>query len=232
MGKDVSHLINIFLEPSKVFAELKEKPTFLAPLILVCIATIAFSFMYFMKVDSNWFVDNMLASSGSDYSATELANIKKAVPGTKVMGYSSLVTTPIALLIATAIMALYFMLAGKITGTGISFKHGFSLASWSNVPAILGAIVAVVGVFMMTPQTSLESLMLTNLDPLILQLSIDNPWSRLAKAFNLLTFWTIFLGALGWKIWGKTSWLEGIIVASIPSVLMYGAMAVWALIKS
>jgi hypothetical protein len=228
----MSHLINIFLEPSKVFTELKEKPTFLVPLILVSIATIAFTFMYFMKVDSNWFVENMLASSGSDYTATELANIKKAMPGAKVMGYSSLVTTPIMMVIMTAIMALYFMLAGKIAGTAISFKHGFSLASWSSMPTILGAIVALVGIFMMTPQTSLESLMLTNLDPLILQLPTDSPWSRLAKAFNLLIFWTTFLTALGWKIWGKTSWLEAIIVASIPSVLIYGAMAVWALIHS
>ena len=95
---------------------------------------------------------------------------------------------------------------------------------------LLGTIVALVGVFMMSPQTSMESLMLTNLDPLLIQLPVDSPWKKLASSFSLLSFWSIFLAALGWKTWGKTSWAEAITVAIIPSVLIFGAMALWALI--
>jgi hypothetical protein len=226
----MSHLINIFLEPSKVFAELKEKPTFIWPFLLVAFSTTVFAFMYFMKVDSTWFIENSLAASAGDMSASELAQVKKVIPGAKVMGYVSLASTPITLFIVSIIMALYFMMAGKITGSATSLKHGLSLSCWASMPSILGAIVGLVGVLGMEPQTSLESLMLTNIDPLFMQLSLDNPWSKLAKAFNLLTFWTLFLSALGWKVWGKTSWLEAIVVASIPSVILYGGMAIWALI--
>ena len=98
------------------------------------------------------------------------------------------------------------------------------------MPAILGAIVVLVGVVMMTPQTGLESLMLTHADPLILQLPVDSPWKKLATSFDFLNFWSIFLSALGWKVWGKTSWAEGITVAVIPSVVIYGVMALFALI--
>lgn len=83
---------------------------------------------------------------------------------------------------------------------------------------------------MMTPQTSMESLMLTNVDPLLLQLPIDSPWKKLASSFSLISFWNIFLSSLGWKIWGKTSWAEAITVAIIPSIVIYGGMALWALI--
>lgn len=226
----MSHLINIFLEPGKVFAELKEKPTFIMPLLLVLVATMAMSFMYFMKVDSSWFIDHMLMAGGKEMSSAELAQAKSIMPGAKMMGYITLVSTPIVMAIVVCISALYYLLAGKVTGSAIGFKQALSLVSWSSMPMVLGAIVGLVGVIMMSPQTGLESLMLTHLDPLVVQLPVDSPWKRFATSFDFLSFWNIFLVALGWKTWGKTSWLEAISVASIPSVLIYGGMALWALI--
>lgn len=226
----MSHLINIFLEPSKVFAELKEKPSFVLPFVVVTLVATLMSFMYFMKVDSAWFIDHTLLASGAEMTKAEIEQAKSFMPGAKVMGYISLVTTPITMAVMTLIIALYYLLAGKISGSTIGFKHGLSLACWGSMPMLLGTVVALVGVFMMTPQTGIESLMLTNVDPLILQLPVDSPWKKLATTFSLLTFWSIFVAATGWKVWGKTSWAEAITVASIPSVVIFGAMALWALI--
>ncbi|MEO8000830.1 MAG: YIP1 family protein [Arenimonas sp.] len=226
----MSHLINIFLEPGKVFAELKEKPTFIVPLMVVMVATIAMTFLYFMKVDSSWFIDHTLLASGKEMSASEMAQAKSFMPGAKMMGYISIITIPIGTAFIVALLALYYLLAGKIAGSTVGFKHALSLTCWSSMPTLLGAIVVLVGVIMMSPQTSIESLGLTHLDPLLLQLPIDSPWKKLATSFDLLSFWNIFLVALGWKIWGKTSWVEGIIVAIIPIVIIYGCFALLALI--
>ena len=226
----MSHLINIFLEPSKVFAELKEKPTFIVPLILVSLAMSVMFLMYFSKVDSSWFIDYAISASGNEMSAAEIAQMRSVMPGAKIMGYIYAIGAPFMFAVVALITALYYLIAGKVTGSAVSFKQGLSLASWSSMPMLLSTIVAVVGVSMMSPQTSLESLMLTNIDPLIFQLPLDNQWSKLAKGFNLLNFWCIFLVATGWKVWGKTSWGEAITVAIIPSVVIYGAMALWALI--
>jgi hypothetical protein len=226
----MSHLINIFLEPGKVFAELKEKPTFIMPLILLTIATIAMTVMYFMKVDSAWFIDHALMAGGKEMSAAEIAQAKSFMPGTKTMGIIAAVTTPIGIAFFTLLFALYYFVAGKVSGSAIGFKHGISLASWASMPMLLSSIVVLVGVFMMSPQTSLESLNLTNLDPLLIQLPVDSPWKKLATSFSFLNFWSIFLAALGWKTWGKTSWVEAITVAILPSVLIYGAMAAWAVV--
>mgnify|MGYP000890158825 CR=1 FL=1 len=226
----MSHLINIFLEPGKVFAELKEKPTFIVPLLLVMAATMVMTFMYFMKVDSAWFIDHTLLASGKEMSAAEMAQAKSFMPGAKMMGYFSVVSIPIGTAVIVTLVALYYLLAGKITGSTIGFKHALSLACWSSMPMLLGTIVMLVGVVMMSPQTSIESLGLTHLDPLLLQLPIDSPWKKLATSFDLLSFWNIFLVALGWKTWGKTSWAEAITVAVIPSIVIYGFFALLALI--
>jgi hypothetical protein len=133
--------------------------------------------------------------------------------------------------IMTALYALYFLIAGKLTGQPVGFRHGLSLVTWSNMPTILASVVGLIGVFGMTPQTPIESISLLNVDPLFFELPRDHAWSGVAKSFSLLTFWTVFLAALGWKTWGRTGWGQAIAVAALPPLLIYGVMAIFALLK-
>ncbi len=228
----MTHLINIFLEPGRVFAELKDKPTFWLPLLLSIVLTVVLTLMYFGKVDSEWFTDYQLTASGKEMSANEIAQAKQVMPSARTMGYIGAPVGALAVAFISALMALYYMLAGRITGATTSFRHGLSLTVWSGMPGLLGVIVAIIGILGMSPQTPLESLMLTNFDPLLVQLPLDNAWSGLAKRFSLLTLWTLYLSALGWRSWGRTSWTQAVTVAAIPSVLIYGGMAIYALLQS
>lgn len=187
--------------------------------------------LYFNSVDPAWYLDHTLAAGGSEMSASEREQARKMIPGAQAMAYITAVTSLLGVAFIAAITALYYMLAGKITGSPVSFRHGMSLASWANMPLVLGILVALIGVLTMTPQTSLESLMLVNVDPLMLQLPADHRWATLARSFSLLNFWVLFLAALGWRVWGRTSWLQAIVVVALPSVLIYGGMAVYALTR-
>ncbi|AVP97592.1 hypothetical protein C7S18_10455 [Ahniella affigens] len=228
----MSHLINIFVEPGKVFAELKEKPTFLLPLLLMMALTAAMTLLYFNKVDGEWLTNHQLTMSGSEMSAAEIEQAKKVMPSAKVMGIVGAIFAPIFIVIVTLVMGLYYLAAGKITGTAVSFKQALSLVTWSGVPALLSLVVAIVGIFMMAPQSTLESLMLTNVDPLIVQLPYDHAWSSFAKNFNLLSLWSVALVAIGWRNWGRTGWGQALTVALIPTLVIFGGMAAWALMKS
>lgn len=227
----MSQLLNIFLEPAKVFSELKEKPNFWLPLLLSMTAMAVLMLLYFMSVDSDWYIDHTLRAGGKEMSASEIAQAKQMMPGARMMGYFAAPSTAVMIAIVSAISALYLMLAAKITGAAVSFKQGLSLACWSSMPTVLGAIIAIVGVLTMEPKTAIESLMLTNADPLIVQLPIDHAWSGFAKGFNLLSFWVVFLLALGWRTWTRSSWTQAVIVAALPSIIIYGAMAAFVLLK-
>ncbi len=224
----MSHLINIFVEPTKTFAELKEKPTFWLPLILLAVLMVGMTLSYFNTVDSDWYAGHQITVSGKEMTASEAAQMKSVMPAAPILGVISTIVILLAITIFTLLTALYYMLAGKITGGVVSFRHGLSLVAWAGVPAQLGIVVAIVGVFMMEPQTGLEALMLTNVDPLLVQLPFDHMWSGMAKGFNLLTLWTIALTALGWRVWNRSSWMQAIVVALIPSLIIYGGMAAFA----
>lgn len=227
----MSHIVDIFLQPGRVFADQKERPTFLAPLLIVSAFAAAFMLAYFLSVDPNWYLDHAIADAGQKMSAAEMEQARKFMPGAKVMGYVGAAGAAVVTGIMMLLYALYFLVAGKLTGNTIGFRHGLSLAAWSGMPTVLGGVVGLIGVFTMTPQTPIESLALLNFDPLLVQLPGDNRWSAMAKQSSLLTFWTVFLAALGWKTWGRTGWLQAIVVALLPYVLIYSAMALYALSK-
>lgn len=221
----MSKLIDIFLQPTRVFQAEREKPTFLAPLTLLIALTVVFTLAYFMRVDSDWYSGYVLETSNPEMSASKAEQARAAMPDAKVMGIFGAVGGAVAIAVMLALTALYVWIASKLTGRTLGFKHGMSLAAWSSMPVLLGTLVALVGVFTMSPQTPIESLMLTNVDPLLVDLPSDHRFNRLAQSFNLLTFWSVYLFALGWKLWTRSSWLQAVVVALIPTVLVFGIMA-------
>ena len=226
----MSHLINIFLEPGKVFAELKEKPTFLVPALLVAVLTATAAMLYFLNVDADWFRQQQLQAMSGDMSKAELEQVGKMMPGARTMAW---ITGPMVLLtvaISYAVFGFYYWLAGKVTGNALRFRQGVSLTAWSSMPMLVGAVIALISVYTSSPQSTFESMQMLNIDPLVVQLPMDHDWSRLAKSFSLLNFWVWFLAALGWKTWFRTGWGSALAVVMLPSVLIYGGMALFALL--
>lgn len=226
----MSHLINIFLEPAKVFADLKEKPSFWLPLLLVALLGAVSTTTYFLTVDPEWFADHQVAQMQAqrDMSAAEVEQAKQFMPGARASAYFG---GPMVLLfvgIMFSVMALYFLLAGKVTGNQVGFRRGLSLTAWSSMPMVLGNLVVLGAILTSSNQTSFESLQLLNVDPLLVQLPLDHDWLMLARSFSLLNFWVWFLAALGWKTWFRTGWGQAVTVAVLPSLVIYGVMALFA----
>jgi hypothetical protein len=223
-------LIDIFLEPAKAWSQLKERPTFLVPALLVAFATVLSAMLYFFHVDPAWLAEYQVQALAKDMSAAELAQMQQMLPGARTMGWITAVTTLIGFAIIYPLLALYYLLAGKVAGHAVDFKRGLALATWSSVPMVLAAVVSIVGTYTSSPQTSYESLQMLSVDPLLVQLPMDHDWSRLAKSFSLLNFWAWFLAALGWKTWFRTGWGQAIFVAVLPALVIFGVMALFALL--
>lgn len=226
----MSHLIDIYLQPGKVFAALKDKPTFLVPLLLTIAIGVTMVGLYFAQVDGAWLVDRM-ASANPEATAKEVEQMRKVMPSARVMGYFGMAGVLVVTVLVTLMIALYYWIAGKIAGHALSFRHGLSLTAWSGMPMLLGSLVGLVGVITMTPQTPLESLQVLNIDPLFVELPMDHAWSTFAKGFSLLMFWAIGLAALGWRTWFRTGWGQAVFVAALPYLVYFGALAAVALLK-
>ncbi|MBY4597326.1 YIP1 family protein [bacterium BD-1] len=226
----MSHLINIFLEPAKVFADLKEKPGFWLPLLLLAVLGVVSTTAYFLTVDPEWFSGHQVAQMQAqrDMSAAEVEQAKQFMPGARASAYFAGPMVVLFMGLVFAVMALYYLLAGKVTGNAVGFRRGLALVAWSSMPMVLGNLVVLGALFTSSNQVSFESLQLLNVDPLFVQLPLDHDWLMLARSFSLLNFWVWFLAALGWKTWFRTGWGQAVTVAVLPSVVIYGVMALFA----
>lgn len=226
----MSHLIDIYLQPGKVFAALKDKPTFFVPLLLSIVIGLAMVAVYFAQVDGAWLIERMLTAN-PDATAKEIEQARKVMPGAQVMGYFAMAAVLVATVLVTLVIALYYLIAGKIGGHAMSFRHSLALTAWSGMPMLLEGVVGLVGAITMTPQATMESLQLFRIDPLLFDLPLDHAWSSFAKAFSLLMPWAIGLAALGWRTWFRTGWGQAIFVAALPYAVFFGGLALVALLK-
>jgi len=225
----MSQLVDIFVDPGKAWTQLKDKPTFLVPALIVAGATALAAIVYFFHVDPAWFAQHQVQLAGKDLSPSEVAQMEKFMPGARTLAWITAATTTIFMAIVYAVMALYYLLAGKIGGHAVDYRRGLALATWSTMPMLVVALITLIGALISSPQTSFESLQMLSVDPLIVQLPPDNHWFRLASSFSLINFWCWFLAALGWKTWFRTGWGQAVFVAVLPSVVIYGAMALYAM---
>ena len=74
-------LVDIFLQPSKVFEQQRERPTFLVPALVLIAVVVALTLVYFSRVDTSWYTDHMLEASGKQMTGKELAQAKASMPG-------------------------------------------------------------------------------------------------------------------------------------------------------
>jgi len=227
----VKDLIDIFLQPTPVLQRLQEKPTWLLPLALLCIVSMVGTFLYFSAVDAAWFLERSVLQSNPDISEAQLKAIRDSNTGNGFILWSATLSSGVVLLLILLAYGGYFWFAGKLTALTVSYKQGLALAVWSSMPMLINSILIIVGTIGMDPQTPLESLSITTLDPLVIQLDADSPWKSFATSFTFLAFWTVWLGALGWKTWtGAERWTTPLVIAAAPSVGIFGFMIIKALL--
>ena len=226
----MSQLIDMFIEPAKAWQQQKERPTFLLPAVLVALAVAVPAVLYFLRVDPEWFSNYQLQAMAQEMTSAEIEQAKAFMPGAQATAWITGISSLVMLVIVFAIMAAYYLLAGKVAGHAVSYRHGLSLSTWASVPLLLAGIVSLFGIYTSSPQTPYTSLQLLNIDPLFMELPLDHPWSTLAKSFSLLNLWVWFLAALGWKTWFRTGWGQAIFVVLLPSLVIYGVMALFAIL--
>lgn len=229
----MSLLTAIFIEPGKAFEQLKDKPSWLLPALLLALSTAVFAVLYFLRVDPAWFASHQEAqmlAQRPEMSPQEVEAARAFMPAAGTLAYIAPAMAILAMAVVYLLMALYYLLAGKVTGNAVGFKRGLALVAWASMPMLLGVIAGLVSMYTSSNQTSFESLQVFNVDPLFVQLEPGDAWFTLARSFSLLNFWAWALAAIGWKTWFRTGWGQAIFVAVLPSLVIYGTMAIFALI--
>jgi hypothetical protein len=214
---------NVILAPSPTFARLKDKPRPFIPLLVLILLTLAVSCWYVSSLDFAWFREHMLAAQGPMKPEARAAMAQFLTP--KTMMWSSGAGAVLGTPLICAIVALYYLLAGKVMGTGIGYGKWFGFAVWTAIPRLLTVPLSVLQILTSGGRLAPEDMNMVSLNYLLLHVPMSSPWFGFATNLDLTSVWSIALAVLGLKAWTGRSTAACVTVAVLPYVLVYG---IWA----
>lgn len=204
-------LANIFFEPGATFEALRERPRFLAPALILVLLTLAVTLLLFQKVDFETVVRQAMERNPrvQELPPDQRERIieRQTGPVGKALAYGA---PFIGAMVVMAAGAGLYMLAALLMGGRMSYKQALSVWTYSSFPpAVLGGVLAVVLLFLKSPE-DLDftrpgaGLLVTN--PGAFLSSESSPALRAALSwFDLFTFYGMFLAATGLRKVAKLS---------------------------
>jgi hypothetical protein len=197
-------IVDVFASPGEAFASIRERPTVLVPILLVCIAAAAPAWLYLLEVDIGWLVERQLSAQRfidlTDAQIETMANAA-ADRGRAFTIAQSVAGTFVFVTAFVLIQSLYLRIVSAFRKDAVRYKQWLSLVSWASLPAILGSIASIV--FVLTndvsfvEQTAINPLSFGNL----LQLDPSNSSTVMTVARNLspINVWSLVLVFLGYR---------------------------------
>jgi hypothetical protein len=220
-------------DPKAAAREIEQRPSYWFPLLVVCLVTAGSVYLFYSWVDYAWFMDTTLHSAtttlGRSMTDAQIAQATQAVsPNTTkwLSVISSIVLVPIIRLLG----ALYYLLAGRITGISRSFRHWFSLNCWTGLPQVLSTLSGVL-VLLTTTNRQVDAGIMSplSLNELFFHLPIGARGYGLLTSINLLQIVSLYLVALTVRLWSGRSWLFSAAFTLFLPVLILGIGTWWAL---
>jgi hypothetical protein len=214
---------NVILEPAPTFARLKAKPGAWIPLFILILLTLAISYWWIVTVDFSWLREHMLASQPKVTPDARAAMERFLTP--QMMLWSSGIGVVVGTLAVFALLALYYLLAGKVLDTPIGYGKWFGFAVWTGVPRLLTIPLSALQIVTSGGKLAPEDLNMVSLNYLLLHLPLSDPWASLAGSLDLTSVWSIALAVIGLNAWTGRPTATCVIVALLPYVLVYGLWA-------
>lgn len=214
---------NVVLEPTPTFARLKSKTNAWLPLLISIVLSLGVMYWWISTLDFDWLREHMLAAQPTAKPEVRAAMAKFLAP--KTMMWSSGIGAVVAIVLSSALMALYYLIAGKVMDTQIGYGKWFGFSVWTSVPRLLSVPLSAVQIATSHGQLAPEDLNMVSLNYLLFHLPVSNHWASLVGSIDLTTFWTMGLATVGLKAWTGRSTGTCLMVALLPYLVIYGLWA-------
>jgi len=226
-----STLLSIFTEPTKAMADVKQRSMIWLPLLLLVLAPLLLQILYFQSVDFSWLQDQLL-SRNPNMPADAREQARQFMSPGMMMGMSVagiLIVVPVVLLV----VSVYYLLAAKVIGSDIGFGKWFAFTLWTSIPTLLAVPAGLVRILASNNAQILpEAINPLSLNELLLHLPAASPWASLASAVDVTRLWSILVAVIGYKLWTQRSTITSSIVVLLPTVVVFGIMALFAILRS
>jgi Yip1-like protein len=226
---EVSRIAGIFFEPSKTFADIARRPTWVVPLVLAVLAGIGLTTLYGQHLTWGRVVRHQIETSPRAQQLSPEQKEQQVAVGAKmapVIGFvASVIFVPLYCLLAAAI---FTGLVAGVMSAPVKFKQVFAVVAWAGLPNLIVAVLSAVVMFLKNPDDfDVQNPLMFNAGAFMDPEHSSKFLHSLAISIDLFSFWVILLIATGLKAAAgkKLSFGGALFVVLLP-------WAVYVLIKS
>lgn len=220
-------ILGVLTRPADTFADIVCFPSWLAPLVLLSILSLGFSWVMNQRVDWPGYL-RMRAERRANFAQLpedeKQQTLQTQVKFMPLLVYAASVPGPPA---AALILGVVYMVAfNTLAGIGVTFKQAFGIAAHTLCIGVVSYPLAMLSLWFREPgRVTPENLLPLKLGVL---LASDAPaWLRtLGGSLDIGMFWLLALVAIGFSAVNKKKAPTGKAVT-----IVFGLWAVWVLIK-
>jgi hypothetical protein len=195
-----ARLVGVFFSPAATFADIVRHPNFIAPLIILMLASIAVAETMLAKIGAERMVRQGIEHS-SRASSMSPEQMQQAVDqGARIAGIIThligVVAVPVFLLI---IAGAGMLIASAIFGSPVNFKTAFSVACYAGLVRLLSSLMAIALIFLGDPE-NFNPQSPTPTDPgFFLSADTSKPLLALLGSLDIFSFWLMALLGIGFS---------------------------------
>jgi hypothetical protein len=194
-------IIGIFFSPKATFEDIVRKPSWVLPVFLLTLFSIGVSFAINQRINWREFMAQQIEKSPQAASMSAEQKEQRIEGGAKfspMLTWAIGVCGPIvfALVVALVMWGAYNLLGGANTNFGTSF----AITSHAALTGLVSSLLFILVLYLKPPGTvDLENPVATNLAAVLPDDSAK--WLvALLKSFDIFTFWTLILLAIGFAV--------------------------------
>lgn len=210
-------LIGVFFSPKATFESIARRPSWLLPIILLCIVECCIVGVYGHRVGWRSLIEKQLANNSQFQqlpAAEQESRIQTALKIASTIAYVEVIVGPF--LAALFFAGIFWLIFNMMVGAKVGFETSLAVVSHGLVPGILLGLVGILILFLKDPATvDLQHLVASNAGAL---LSSDSAkWLvALLSAVDIFLFWEMILLAIGFS-------------AAAPKKISFGGAFAWIL---
>ena len=245
----LQRLVGIVFSPGETFEDVNRKPTWLAPLLIIFISTLAFSAFVEYRIRPDWdalftrMVEKRLGKPMKDLKPEEAEPINRQIEVQKKFAKTDLATASgvmIALAKIAIFCVIYFIIPTGIFVLGLmfmqaqtTFKKILSVVLWSGVAtSLISYLVTVVAIMIRDPESLRDfdaraGIIPSNLAAVLPEGS-SSIVSSIAGSIDIFTIWFLILVSIGFSyIAGRKKY-----PTARTAKMVFGFWIIWVFVKA
>jgi len=191
-------LTSAYFEPSKAFADVNRKPSWLALFIILALLSMATVVVVAVRIDREALIRASIESYGAQITDEQMDQIV-ASQSSFLAKYGGIIYAPIIIIAKYLALAGIFVVLFMLTGASLNYRKTLAVTFWGlGPPEIIQAILSVLILFLKDPDTInvTQGVVMSNLGALVD--SKAHPFmASIAGSIDVFSFWAMALLATG-----------------------------------